>query len=46
MGWLQDRHLQVDDEDPLPVATRSGRRLGQPNYAGLRVLRPTGTDDR
>ena len=46
MGWLQDRHLQVDDEDPLPVAVRSGRRLGQPNYAGLRVLRPTGTDNR
>lgn len=46
MGWLQERHLRIDDEEePLPVATRAVRRLGHP-YPGLRVLRPTGTDDR
>jgi hypothetical protein len=43
MGWLQERHLRVDDEDPLPVATRS--TLRRANHS-LRVLRPTGTDDR
>ena len=46
MGWLQERHLRIDDEEPLPLATRAVRRLGQPTYNGLRVLRPTGTDDR
>lgn len=44
MGWLQERHLRIDDEEPLPLATR--RRLVQPTFNGLRVLRPTGTDDR
>ncbi len=42
MAWLQERHLNVDIEDPLPIATRAGKR---PSH-GLRVLRPTGTDDR
>ena len=45
MGWLQDRHLRVDDEEPMPIAIRAAR-LGQPGYSGLRVLRPTGTEGR
>jgi hypothetical protein len=45
MGWLQDRHLRVDDEDPLPKAVRAAR-TSQPTYSGLRVLRPTGTGGR
>ena len=46
MGWLQDRHLRIDDDEPLPVATRATRRTGHPGYSGLRVVRRTGTDDR
>lgn len=41
MGWLQERHLRVDEDGPLPIAARSNRKP-----VHLRLLRPTGTDDR
>ena len=55
MGWLQRRHLDIDLEEPLALATRTwqlrriGRhyngleRRGRPANPLLRVLRPTGT---
>ena len=45
MGWLQRRHLEVDVEEPLGPPQRSWKRPGRPVNPGLRVLRPTGTDD-
>jgi hypothetical protein len=45
MGWLQRRHLEVDVEEPLAAAQRTWKRRGRPVNPGLRVLRPTGTDD-
>jgi hypothetical protein len=43
MAWLQRRHLEIDREEPLASATRTGRRHGRPANPGLRLLRPTGT---
>jgi len=45
MGWLQRRHLEVDVEEPLAAAQRTLKRRERPVNPGLRVLRPTGTDD-
>lgn len=45
MAWLQERYLEVDVEEPLPVAIRSNR-TGGTGYSGLRILRPTGTSHR
>jgi hypothetical protein len=46
MGWLQRRHLEVDIEEPLAAPRRTWqRRGGRLANPGLRVLRPTGTDD-
>jgi hypothetical protein len=43
MGWLQRRHLAIDVEEPLALATRTLKYRGRPANPGLRVLRPTGT---
>lgn len=43
MAWLQEHYMEVDVEEPLPVATRALKGAGQPWYSGLRLLRPTGT---
>jgi hypothetical protein len=45
MGWLQRRHLEVDVEEPLAAAQRTLKRRERAVNPGLRVLRPTGTDD-
>jgi hypothetical protein len=45
MGWLQRRHLEVDVEEPLVAAQRTKQRRDRLVNRGLRVLRPTGTDD-
>ena len=45
MGWLQRRHLEVDVEEPLAAPQRTWRRRVRLPNPGLRVLRPTGTDD-
>ena len=45
MGWLQRRHLEVDVEEPLAAPQRTKLRRGRLVNPGLRVLRPTGTDD-
>ncbi len=43
MGWLQQRHLTVDVDEPLPAAVP---RVPQSSRPHLHVLRPTGTDGR
>ena len=49
MAWLQRRHLAVDTEEPLALATRTSiyqdpwKRQERRVNPGLRVLRPTGT---
>jgi hypothetical protein len=43
MGWLQRRHLEIDDEAPVSRATRTPARRVCGQNPGLRILRPTGT---
>jgi len=43
MGWLQQRHLDVDRYEPVAAARRTVKRSGRPPNRGLRVLRPTCT---
>ena len=45
MGWLQRRHLEVDVEEPLAAPQHTKLHRGRLVNPGLRVLRPTGTDD-
>jgi hypothetical protein len=44
MNWLQRRHLEVDRDEPMALATSSVRSASSPTYRGLRLVRPTGTD--
>lgn len=41
MGWLQQRHLHVDLEEPLAAAVPGVPKDSRPR---LHLLRPTGTD--
>lgn len=44
MGWLQQRFLDIDIEEPLAPATRTWKRRARVTTPGLRLLRRTGTE--
>jgi hypothetical protein len=43
-AWLQRRHLDLDVEEPLKPAKRTGKRRARASKSGLRLLQRTGTD--
>jgi hypothetical protein len=44
MGWLQQRFLEIDVEEPLAPATRMWKRRARVTTPGLRLLQRTGTE--